>query len=133
MQTQVTRQEELEERETLKRERFWNFFTMTTACTYGIAIVMLGCSFYLADIFISHEGATTISAVWKQFNGCIISVLSRNDFLALQWFNDYLCIVGITLLIWLQWDIRSYLRMVEEFTRKNKVCTLTKDPEIFIR
>ena len=55
------------------------------------------------------------------------------NFLALQWFNDYLCIVGITLLIWLQWDIRSYLRMVEEFTRKNKVCTLTKDPEIFIR
>ena len=67
MQTQVTRQEELEERETLKRERFWNFFTMTTACTYGIALVMLGCSFYLADIFISYEGATTISAVWKQF------------------------------------------------------------------
>ena len=59
----MTRQEVLEEREMLKRDRFWNFFTMTTAITYGIGLVMLGCVFYLADIFISYEDATTISSV----------------------------------------------------------------------
>ena len=53
----------LEERELLKRDRFWNFFTMTSAITYGIGLVMFGCVFYLADIFISYEDATTMSAV----------------------------------------------------------------------
>ena len=53
----------LEERELLKRDRFWNFFTMTTATTYGIGLVMMGCVFYLSDIFISYEDATTMSSV----------------------------------------------------------------------
>ena len=68
MVPQMTRQEVMEEREILKRERFWNFFTMTTAITYGIGLVMFGCTFYMADIFISYEGATTISAVSKFCN-----------------------------------------------------------------
>ena len=63
--TQVTQQEP----EVLKSERFWNFFTMTTAITYGIALVMLGCSFYLADIFIFRQGVTRISEVFIALNG----------------------------------------------------------------
>jgi hypothetical protein len=36
----------------------------------------------------------------------------------LQFFNDFLCFTGILLLSWLLFDIRSYLNMIRDKTRK---------------
>jgi len=50
-----------------KSQRFWDYLTMVSSLIYAIGLVMLGLSFYFADIFIVTENNWDMSAV-KQGN-----------------------------------------------------------------
>jgi len=97
----------------MRKTRFWDYLTMVTSMIYSIGLVMCGMAAYFADIFIVTESNVDLGAVrYSDLQ------LTFNAF-SLQYFNIYLCVVGLLWLAWLAMDIHFYICRM-------KVQTMTK-------
>ena len=93
--TVISSGKELEEEKLVRKQRFWDFLTMVLSMSYAIIVVMTGIAIYAYDVLINEDENTTVSAA----------------------FNLFLCIVGISWLCYLVYDINRYIHEIEGHAR----------------
>ena len=95
MATHVSSTQEIIEKKMEKKQRFFDFFTMVISLCYGILVVIFSICMYASDLVLTNAYEKNHTEAW----------------------NLFLSSVGIILLLWLIFDIQTYIWKINKMSK----------------